>query len=574
MNNATSNRGNVMTQMDSGGTPGRSVAFGNDDPESWYARRPWTRSYPDSIRADIELAPTATMLSLLVDACERYADRVAFELGGERLTYREWLLQADHLARFFHHEWQLSPGDRMLLLLPNLPAFPIALLGAWMAGLVIVPVLTATTSHEFEDPIADAAPKAIVGLDVLMPHFRKARGAAGVRELVVAAPPGLFGRAEASPPGSTGFDAAIAIGETLPPVDLSIGPDDIALLQYSGGTTGVSKAVITTQRNILAEVEMLRMAVTEYARPEPDLVISVHPFFHSAGMAVNLLHYSSNGATHLLFPNSKAADLVVAGWRGRPVSSILAGPAFYHSLLATPGFAELDFSALRAGFVGGMPLRPDIRERWEQITGAPMVEGYGLTELAGPITAQMGSDRRPGSVGFPLPSIELTIRDADGRTVPPGESGEVWLRGPCLMPSYYHRPDETAHAMTADGWFRTGDIGRMDLDGYLYLLGRSKDVIIVGSVNVYPSEIEAVVGALAGVADVCAVGMPDQASGERVRLFVVRRDPGLDAKTIADWCAQRLSDYKCPKRIEFVETLPRSAVGKVLRRELSIRPLD
>jgi long-chain acyl-CoA synthetase len=221
-----------------------------------------------------------------------------------------------------------------------------------------------------------------------------------------------------------------------------------------------------------------------------------------------------------------------------------------------------------------MPLRPDIRERWQEITGAPMVEGYGLTELAGPITAQMGDEHRAGSVGFPLPSIELTIVDADERAVAPGEHGEIWLRGPCLMPGYYKHPVESARAMTADGWFRTGDIGCMDADGHLYLISRIKDIVIVGSVNVYPSEIEATVGAHPGVADVCAVGMPDRASGERVRLFVVRSDRNLDAATIAAWCAQHLSDYKCPKRIDFIDTLPRSAVGKVVRRELSYRPLD
>jgi len=239
-----------------------------------------------------------------------------------------------------------------------------------------------------------------------------------------------------------------------------------------------------------------------------------------------------------------------------------------------PGFETLDFSALRAGFVGGMPLRPDIRERWEKITGRPLVEGYGLTELAGPITAQMGNHHRDGSVGFPLPSMELTIRDADDAAVAPGQHGEIWLRGPCLMPGYYRHPTETARTMTADGWFRTGDIGCLDAEGHLFLISRIKDIVIVGSVNVYPSEVEAAVGAHPGVADVCAVGMPDRASGERVRLFVVRNDPGLDAAAVSTWCAERLSDYKCPKRIDFVDALPRSAVGKVLRRELCNRPFE
>jgi len=554
-----------------------SIPSGNYDSDrhaAWYAGRPWTQHYPDFMRRDIDIAPDATMLALMRGACTEYAGRVAFELGGERLTYGEWLERSEALARFFVREWGLNAGDRVIFLLPNVIAFPIALLAAWTANLVIVPMLTATTAHEFVDPIADAEPKAIVGLDVLMDNFRAAPNAAGVRELVVPAPEALFGRAPPQPANAVMFDDAVAAGAKLETIERSVGPDDLALLQYTGGTTGVSKAVMTTQRNMLAEVEMLRMAVHEYARPEPDLVVSVHPFFHSAGMAVNLLHYSSNGATHLLFPKSKSAEHVVEGWRGRNVTSILAGPAFYHALLDVPGFDALDFSALRAGFVGGMPLRPDIRERWEKITGRPLVEGYGLTELAGPITAQMGDGHRTTSVGFPLPSIELTIRDEDGRAVPPGEHGEIWLRGPCLMPGYYKHATETARTITDDGWFRTGDIGFMDVDGHLYLVSRIKDIVIVGSVNVYPSEVEAAVGAHPGVADVCAVGMPDRASGERVRLFVVRNDPTLDTAAVSTWCAERLSDYKCPKRIDFVDALPRSAVGKVLRRELCNRTFE
>jgi long-chain acyl-CoA synthetase len=563
-----------MTKTDSSFTSQASTALGKGDPADWYARRPWTAHYPDFLRTEIDIDSETTGLSMLRTACECYADHIAFELDGKELSYREWLDQSDFLARFFAHEWGLCSGDRVLFLMPNLPAFPIALLAAWMAGLVVVPILTATTAHEFEDPIADALPKAIVGIDVLMKHFRAARGAGGIRELVVTTPPALFGCADPAPADSIGFDAAIEIGKALPPVQRAIRPDDLALLQYTGGTTGISKAVMTTHRNLATLVEMLRMAIAGHVDPGRDLVISVHPFFHSAGLSVNLLQYATNGARQLLFPKSKSADLVVAGWRGRPVNAILAGPAFYNSLVSTPGFDELDFSALRGGFVGGMPLRPDIRERWERITGTPLIEGYGLTELAGPVTGQMGKDPRAYSVGYPFPSVELTIRGPDDRAVPPGERGEVWLRGPCLMPGYYRHPDETARTLTTDGWLRTGDIGSMDVDGSLYLYGRDKDIIIVASVNVYPSEVENVVGNHPGVADVCAVGMPDPDYGERVRLFVVRRDPELEAAAIASWCAERLSDFKCPKRIEFVEALPSSGVDKVLRRELANRPFS
>jgi long-chain acyl-CoA synthetase len=516
------------------------------------------------------------MLSLLQDACERHADGIAFEFDGEQLTYREWLRRSDALARFFVHEWRLDPGDRVLLMLPNLPAFPIALLAAWIAGLAVMPVYIAAATPELEGPIAAIAPKAIVSLDVLMPTVRAARGADALRELVVAAPPGYFGDAPLPPPHATAFDAAIHAGAALPPVQRAVRPDDLALMSYTGGTTGVSKAVRITHANMRAGIDVLRHVIADVSCDAGGLVASVHPFSHAAGMSVNLLQFASRGVTQLLFPMMFDAERVVAAWRGRPISTILAGPAFHNRLTVTPGFAELDFSALRSGLVGGMALRADIRDRWEAITGKPLIQGYGLTETSVPMTAEIAVERHVGSVGVPFPSVELTIRDPDDaalRAVPPGTIGEVWLRGPFLMSGYHQRPDETARAMTADGWFRTGDLGRMNERGALYLLGRIKEMILVDGANVYPAAIEDVVGAHPGVADVCAVGMADEEDGERVRLFVVRRDPGLDEASIAQWCAERLSHFKQPKRIEFLDALPRSAVDKLLRRELGERPL-
>lgn len=547
---------------------------------AWYARRPWTAHYPGFMRRDLDVAPDETMLSLLLDSCERYADRVAFELDGTFLTYREWHRQSDALARFFVHEWKLGVGDRLLTMMPNLPAYPITVLGAWIAGLAIMPVYSQATTAEIEAPIAAIRPKGIVGLDVLMDKFRAAKGANAIRELVVSAPDDLFGAPGPLPGHAFAFDAAIVAGAKLPPVQRTIGPDDLALMAYTGGTTGVSKAVRITHFNMRIGVEMLRaaLAATEaHANADGGLVISVHPFSHSAGMSVNLLNYASKGVTQLLFPKMTDTAAVVAGWRGRAVHSMLAGPAFYNHLTRTPGFADLDFSHLHTGWVGGMALRADIRDRWESITGKPLYQGYGLTETSAPITAELGDERFIGSVGFPFPSVEVTIRDPDVEdfaAVAPGDIGEVWLRGPFLMSGYDQRPDETARTMTSDGWFRTGDLGRMNEKGALYLLGRIKDMILVDGANVYPASIENTVGQHPHVADVCAVAMPDDEDGERVRLFVVRRHAELDEAALIGWCIPRMSHYKVPKRVDFIDALPRSAVDKVLRRELAEWPLD
>ncbi|MEO7433748.1 MAG: AMP-binding protein [Dokdonella sp.] len=550
-----------------------------DDAAAWYASRPWTAHYPGFMLSELDVRADETMLSLLLDACDRYADRVAFELDGTLLTFREWHRQSDALARFFVHEWKLQAGDRILAMMPNLPAYPITVLGAWIAGLAIMPVYSQATTQEIEAPIAAILPKGIVGLDVLMDKFRAATGARDIRELVVSAPHALFGIAGPLPTHAFAFDAAITNGASLPPVERNIGPDDLALMAYTGGTTGVSKAVRITQFNMRIGVEMLRaaLAATEaHANADGGLVISVHPFSHSAGMSVNLLNYASKGVTQLLFPKMTDTAAVVAGWRGRAVHSMLAGPAFYNHLTTTAGFAELDFSELHTGWVGGMALRADIRDRWESITGKPLYQGYGLTETSAPITAELGDERFIGSVGFPFPSVEVTIRDPDSDdlgAVPPGEIGEVWLRGPFIMSGYDQRPDETARTMTPDGWFRTGDLGRMNDKGALYLLGRIKDMILVDGANVYPASIENTVGQHPHVADVCAVAMPDDEDGERVRLFVVRRHAELDEAALIDWCVPRMSHYKIPKRVDFIDALPRSAVDKILRRELADWPL-
>ena len=519
--------------------------------EAWYLSRPWTARYPDWMPRTLALDPDETGATMLEAACARFADKTAFVLGPRALTYAQWSRDAGLLARHFVHGCGAKPGDRVLFLTRNVPEFAVAMLAAWRAGLVVVPLNPASAAPEFAHPVADAEPVAIVAESALLPAFRAGAGRA-VGEIVV----------------DVGWNELLGAASRTEAVARAPRPDDIALLQYTGGTTGVSKAVVTTHHNLIAQVQMMRTIFADRIRAGEDVVLGAHPFFHSLAVSMNLMQFPSNGATCLLFPNMKDFAALAAGMRERPVSMIVGGPALYYGLLGVAGFDTIDFSALRACFVGGMPLRPDMQERWERVTGCPMTEGYGLTEVGGGCIVQLGGERRAGSVGFPCPSMELSVRDASGAAVPADAPGELWVRGPCLMPGYYRHPLETERAMTPDGWFKTGDIGRVDRDGYVYLLDRSKDIIIISNSNVYPTEIEAVVGAHPGVADVCAVGMPDADWGEAVRVVVVRRDPALDAASLSTWCAERLADFKCPKKIEFRDALPRSAVGKVLRRAL------
>lgn len=530
-----------------------------DEYADWYRRRPWTARYPANVPADLDFVPGTTAVDLLDAACSRWGEQPAYDLFDFELRFDAWRARAEALARWIVAQPECPAGGRVLLFLPNLGAFPIALYGAWIAGLVPVPLHTASVAHELRDPIADADPCLAIVHAALLPELRGALDGRALRTLVVGSTPALHDH-------ELDFDAAERPASGTTPRRAA--PGDLALLQYTGGTTGVSKAVMSTHANLVAQVGMLRAIFADRIVDGSDRVLAAHPFFHSLGLAMNLLTYAVAGGTNVLMPKPRDFREMVASLERRPVQAIVGGPALYIGLLAEPGFAALDFSTLRACFVGGMPLRPDVLDRWAAITGVPLTEGYGLTEVAGASIVQFADERRRASVGLPCPGMELTIRDAHGRAVRPGEPGEIWMRGPCLMPAYYGRPDETARAMTPDGWFRTGDLGRVDADGYVFLLDRIKDILIISNSNVYPTEIEAVVGAHPGVADVAAVGMPDANVGEAVKVVVVRRDPALTAADIEHWCTERLADFKRPRLVEFRDTLPRSAVGKVLRRAL------
>lgn len=549
-----------------------------DDPSAWYAARPWLAHYPQGTPTAIHVDAGDTMRGLLERACDVHADRIAFELDGDddaRLTFREWHRQADALARFLVHETGLAAGDRVLFLMPNLPAFPVALFATWLAGAAAIPVYPVVTPYELEGQLRALQPRIAIVSGSLLAAFTAVAGAEDLATIVV-------GDADdAATPTAIAFADALARGTALAPVAHASAPGDAAVLIHTGGTTSAPKAVVLTQGSLRVGVEMLR-AGTAGDDADGGRVVAIHPYSHASGLSVNLLQQASKGMTQVLFPEPFATERVVAQWRERPFRFLLAGPALYARLIATAGFDALDFSTLRIAVTGGMALREDIRGRWERVTGKALRQGYGLTETSVPIAAELlDADgcgaRYPGSVGFPLPAVDVILRDPDTPgfpAVPPGAIGEVWLRGPFMMGGYFRREQDTASAFGAGGWLRTGDLGRMNDAGALYLLGRIKDVIIVDGVNAYPASIEDVVGACPGVADVCAVGMPDAECGERVRLFVVRRDAMLDATTVAAWCAERLSAFKQPRRIEFIDALPRSAVDKVLRRELAQRPLS
>jgi long-chain acyl-CoA synthetase len=548
--------------------------------------KPWLASYPKDVPPEIALDDLGSIGDYLQAAVTQYAERRAFVSGatGVALTYRE----LDRLsARFAAHLQSLgvAPGTRVALMLPNLLQYPPCLFGALRAGCVVVNVNPMYTPRELEHQLADSGAEVVVILESFAHTLQAVIEHTAVRHVLVSGAADLLplplriaarlamkakGLVPAwSLPGSRALRAVLHDTRLAGPRPVAVRPGDLALLQYTGGTTGVAKGAMLTHRNVLANVRQGRAWIEPFLDLSGGHVtITAIPLYHifAFGMTISVL---GQGGTNVLVAdprNTKAFVKVLARHR---CTTLPAVNTLFNSLLAEPGFRRVDFSALRMAIGGGAAVQSGVAGRWQAATGAPLIEGYGLTECA-PTVAVNPLDRPgfDGSIGLPLPSTDVSLRDAAGREVRTGEAGELCVRGPQVMQGYWQRPADTAAAMTADGWLRTGDIATMDERGFLRIVERLKDMILVSGFNVYPNEIEDVASLHDGVAEAAAVGRPDAASGEAVHLCVVRKDPRLSKQDLIAHCRQHLTGYKVPRHVHFVQDLPKSPVGKVLRRQL------
>lgn len=546
----------------------------------------WLDSYPDYVPPEIDPGRYRSLKEFFESNCRRYADKPAFSNFGHTLGYAELERLSAAFGAFLGAECGLRGGDRVALILPNVLQYPVALVGALRYGFVAVNFNPLYTAREMEHQLADSGARVAVVLENFAHTLEKALERSAVERVVVTRIgdllPGLKGRlmnfavkhVKHMVPkwrieGALEFRACLERGRHLAPPATQPGPDDLAFLQYTGGTTGVAKGAELTHANMLANTLQLAAWIGELFTPGEEKIITALPLYHIFALTVNCLFMMHYGGENILITNPRDIKGFVRELGKVDYSAITGVNTLFNALLHDPGFAHLDFARLKFALGGGMAVQRAVAKRWKQVTGIPLIEGYGLTETSPVVTANpLNIKDYTGSIGLPLPSTEVSIRNDRGEELAPGESGELCVRGPQVMRAYWKRPDETAAVLGSDGFLRTGDIARIDEKGYVYLIDRKKDMIDVSGFNVYPNEIEDVLAHLDGVAEVAAIGVPDEHSSEAVKVYVVRSDPSLTAERIITYSHENLAGYKVPKHVEFRDELPKSNVGKILRKEL------
>ncbi|MGE5625046.1 MAG: long-chain-fatty-acid--CoA ligase [Bacillota bacterium] len=547
--------------------------------------RLWLKEYPAGVPADIDVKRYASVKDIFEEACGKFAALPAFENMGVATTYGELEKQSAHFGAWLQQRG-FKRGDRVAIMMPNVLQYPVALFGILRAGMTVVNVNPLYTAREVEHQLKDCGARGIVILENFAHTLHDVHDKGGLDTIVTTQIGDLFPAPKRmivnfvvktvkkmvpawSLPGSVRFRDVLAEGSrhALAPVDVN--HDDVAFLQYTGGTTGVSKGAVLTHRNMVANVVQASAWLGKGLEYGKETVITALPLYHIFSLTANCMVFMTLGGKNILITNPRDIPGFVKTLGGQPFSVITGVNTLFNALLHAPGFGELDFKPLKLALGGGMAVQRAVAEHWKQVTGRPIVEAYGLTETS-PAACINPLDLKDynGSIGLPIPSTELSIRDDDGKELAVGEVGELCFKGPQVMRGYWNRPDETAKVLGSDGWLRTGDMGRVDSRGFVYIVDRKKDMILVSGFNVYPNEVEDVVMMHPGVRECAAVGVPDEHSGEVVKLFVVRKDPNLTAEELIAHCHKYLTGYKVPKHVEFRTELPKSNVGKILRREL------
>ncbi len=549
----------------------------------------WIQSYPSGVPAEIDYTRYRSLVHLMDEAFVKYAARPAYVCMDKFISYADVDRMSRHLGAWLQAQG-LQRGARVALMMPNVLQYPIAIAAVLRAGYVVVNVNPLYTPRELEHQLNDSGAEAIVILENFAATLEKVIARTQIKVAVVASMGELLGGLKGalvnfvvrnvkkmvpafSLPNAVRFKTALREGAALQLQPVELGHDDIAFLQYTGGTTGLSKGAMLSHRNVIANL----MQNEAWLQPAMDLPPKVEsltfvcalPLYHIFALTVCCLMGTRLGGLNILIPNPRDIPGLVKELGKYKFNMLPAVNTLYNGLLNNPDFAKLDFSALKLCNGGGMAVQKAVNDRWRAVTGKSIIEGYGLSETSPVATANpANADEFTGTIGLPIPSTDIAILDDAGRTLPPGEIGEIAIRGPQVMEGYWQRPEETARVMTAEGYFRSGDIGIMDTRGYVTIVDRKKDMVLVSGFNVYPNEVEAVVASHPGVLECAVVGVPDIHTGEAVKLFVVRRDPSLTAEQLQDYCHEQLTGYKRPKYIEFRNELPKTNVGKILRREL------
>jgi len=546
--------------------------------------RIWLKSYPPGMPADVTWNEFRSVGDLFEKSCRKFAERPAFHCMGKTLSFAE----IDKMSRDFAAWAQakgLPKGARIAIMMPNCLQYPIVLFGTLRAGYTVVNVNPLYTARELEHQLKDSGAEAIVILENFAHTLEEVLPRSPVKHMVVAALGDLLGVKghivnfvvrnvkKMVPafelPGAERFNAVLKQGAGLPLKPFEVGHGDLAFLQYTGGTTGVSKGAMLTHENILANIAQSEGNLSHGLGGETPVIITALPLYHIFSLTVNCLLMAKMGGQNILITNPRDIPAFVKELGKHRYNMITGVNTLFNAFLNNPDFHKLDFSHVRICVGGGMAVQKAVADRWKQVTGKVLLEGYGLTETS-PV-ATMNPPSLPefrGAIGLPAPSTMIEIRDDDNKPVALGQPGEICIKGPQVMKGYWQRPDETAKVMDAGGFLHTGDVGVMDDEGYIRIVDRKKDMILVSGFNVYPNEIEQVVAMHPGVLEVAAIGVPDEHSGEVPKLFIVKKDPALTAEAIMEFCKDQLTGYKRPKHIEFRTELPKTNVGKILRRAL------
>ena len=548
----------------------------------------WLKSYPPGVPADIDPDQYRSLVHLLEEAFTKYADRNAYVCMDKFLTYAELDTYSRQLGAFLQSRG-LKKGARVALMMPNVLQYPIAIAAVLRAGYTVVNVNPLYTPRELEHQLNDSGSEAIIVLENFAHTLEQVLSKTAVKHIIVASMGEMLGGLKGaivnfvvrnvkklvpafSLPNAMRFKSALSHGSRmkLTPVELHI--NEPAFLQYTGGTTGVSKGATLSHRNVIANVlqsEAWSSAALDPANQEQMIIVCALPLYHIFALTACALWGTRVGGLNILIPNPRDIPGLIKELGKYKFNLLPAVNTLYNALVNHPDFARLDFSGLKIANGGGMAVQKSVNDKWQQATGVSIIEGYGLSETSPVATCNRAdSTAFSGTIGLPIPSTEIAILDDDGNEVALGQAGEIAIRGPQVMSGYWNRPDETAKVMTADGYFKSGDVGIMDERGFVKIVDRKKDMILVSGFNVYPNELEGVIAAHPGVLECACVGVPDEHSGEAVKVFVVRKDPNLTVDTLMAYCKEQFTGYKRPKYIEFRDELPKTNVGKILRRAL------
>jgi long-chain acyl-CoA synthetase len=549
-------------------------------------RKPWAQHYPPGVPA--ELGPLEfSSVGHMVEVCaQRHGDLPAFENFGVTLSYADTLRLSRDFAAYLQSGLGLSKGERVAVMMPNLLQYPVVLFGILRAGLTAVSVNPLYTARELEHQLKDSGASAIVIFESAAHTLQAVVARTPVRHVIIASVGDMLGWLKGTLfnfvfrrvkkqvtafelPGAVPFAVTLAEGARLAFAAPQVGLDDIAFLQYTGGTTGLSKGAMLKHRNVLANVEQVRAFMGRALEVGPKICITCLPLYHILALVLNCMLFFELGGKQVLITNPRDLDRFVDTLARSRLTFMVGVNTLFNALINHPRFADIDFSTMQLCYGGGAPIQEGVAQRWKAATGKPLLEGYGLTETSGAVSATPTDvTDHTGTTGFPITGTEVEVRNDKGVALPQGETGQIFVRGPQVMAGYWERPQETAAVLGPDGFLATGDIGLITAQGYLKIVDRLKDMILVSGFNVYPNEIEEVLMKHPGVLEAAVIGIPDNATGEAVKLFVVKKDANLSVADLTSYCREHLTGYKVPRHIEFRGALPKSPVGKILRRHL------